>query len=120
MRHACEITSCPCEGEEMTGQDPKKIGRVRMQWSGRPRRSEELLPSESLDFLRHGSGVRKRWRAWLAEVDWQGLVKRSRALLGSNPARNSQADGAPKARGPVEVCRGPFMFPPRRITCRGC
>jgi len=36
-----------------------------------------------------------------AGYDSMRQVKRSRALLGSNPTRNSRADGAPKARGPA-------------------
>jgi len=37
-------------------------------------------------------------------------VKRSRALLGSNPTRNNRADGAPKARGPAgESSRAPSL-----------
>jgi hypothetical protein len=39
-------------------------------------------------------------------------VKRSWALLGSNPTRNSRADGAPQARGPAgESPQAPFINP---------
>jgi len=46
------------------------------------------------------------WRPQAMFVNFQWLtirlpVKRSRALLGSNPTRNSRADGAPQARAPA-------------------
>ena len=48
-----------------------------------------------------GSGVRKSWRGRGRRIDWRGLAKRSWALLGSNPTRNSRADGAPQARSVI-------------------
>ena len=46
----------------------------------------------------------------LQRISCRCLVKRSRALLGSNPTRNSQADGAPKAPGPPLWPRALFAF----------
>ena len=48
----------------------------------------------------------------IGTVFWRRLAKRSWALLGSNPTRNSQADGAPKARGPAGFPAGPCFRTP--------
>lgn len=42
----------------------------------------------------------------LPSVSWCRLAKRSRALRGRNTARDSQADGAPKARAPFSFTGG--------------
>lgn len=62
----------------------------------------------SIGFSRHGFGVRRRCRGRGWRLRFARPVKRSRALLGSNPTRNSRADGAPQARGPAG--EGPRAF----------
>src|ERR1700679_1340457 len=61
-------------------------------------------------FWRHGSGVRTHCRRYGNGLRSDRPVKRSRALLGSNPIRNSRAEGAPQACGPAgENPQAPFL-----------
>ena len=55
----------------------------------------------AIGFLRHGSGVRRCCPRIGRRLRFIRSVKRSWALLGSNPTRNNRADGAPQARGPA-------------------
>jgi len=55
----------------------------------------------------------KRWLRFLVWVDCGCLVKRSRALLASNPMRDSQARAVERSAGlGAYLFPGPFSFPP--------
>jgi hypothetical protein len=118
--HACSCPERSRRPNQASGSEPNPLpgSPVRPRFtsvsfllpSQTPRSSASARPSARKLDAAHHRRIRSRHS-----------VKRSRALRGRNPARDSRADGAPKARAPLLLGRrGSLLWSPALRTPEPC